>query len=223
MSIRLEQLSSKMDTKITPGRLFGQGTEIFAFVGRQGHWLDEQQPGTRQRNRDGAHSIYNPARMAHSEKLNAYLVRHDKAVVGLATIIFDQGLIHPEKGLYRGNDLDYIIEPGASTGDHAQVILDLLVEHRRLNDQRNGELITSDWGVEKRFHTPRKAASIHPAIATVPVGQSNPALGIALAMVKVGDPAHLGSTESGINEEVSRGGALAQLYQIDSIPEPLVP
>ena len=107
MSIYLEQFSILKSPK--------QGFDIHRLVNEQRTWLETRQPTTVERYHDLPHAIKNVASLATHEGLQAYIVRQQKHSVarGLATMIFDRGVIHPVEGRRYGTDLDYWLDESA--------------------------------------------------------------------------------------------------------------
>ena len=186
MRVRLDRFSKFKAPK--------QGKDIHRLVTEQSDWLEDAFPETVRRYSEYPDAIKNVARLASSDVLNAYIIRLDRVARGLATIIFDQTVIHPRRGEVSGNDLDYWIAPPASNELHKDIATAVLLENTQLEHRR-------------RHGCP------HSVIGEIKTGQANPPEGLADIMFPVGDPAVLATPSGDDPFGVTKGGAQVQLYQ----------
>jgi len=163
-----------------------QALDLRNLVVHEKQWLKQAQPGTLARyetKTDGMHNISRTIRR-HGE-MTAHIVRRDRVAIGLATVIFNQTIVHPTEGTFEGNDLDYWLKKGTDIFTHKQVVERLVAANHDL-----------------------------PALATVIASHPNPALGFEKVMETVGEPALLRAAGGADKYDVARQGQLAQLYVV---------
>jgi hypothetical protein len=107
-----------------------QGYDVSRLVASEKGWLEKDRSETVQRYRDWRHAVKNVGRIAMNEDLQSYIIRDRKHGIakGLATIIFNQVVIHPDPaiGLIRGHNLDYWLNPAEGSDFHAIVAEELV-------------------------------------------------------------------------------------------------
>jgi hypothetical protein len=107
-----------------------QGYDVSRLVASEKEWLEQDRPETVRRYRDFQHAVKNVGRLAMYEDLRPYIIRDRKHGVakGLATIIFNQVVIHPDPaiGLIKGHNLDYWLNQAEDSDFHARVAEELV-------------------------------------------------------------------------------------------------
>ncbi|HUD06672.1 MAG TPA: hypothetical protein VMR34_02185 [Candidatus Saccharimonadales bacterium] len=193
-----------------------QAGEVFGLVNRQGDWLAQAQPDTAKRYSSPLRAIMSLHRTATNEGISAYIIREQKhkAAQGLATVIFNQSIVHPNPdiGIISGDDLDYWLTPGESQDLHRAVGDELVYASAKRRFRQN---LTKSSGVAS-------VTGRYMVFATVVEGHPNPPLGLIGDMAgyhptqlsPAGEPASLGVPE-GVEDvfEVARKGAVSQVYQ----------
>ncbi|HVV26129.1 MAG TPA: hypothetical protein VHC21_03825 [Candidatus Saccharimonadales bacterium] len=164
-----------------------QARHLKPLIDKERGWLAGVQPGTVERYQSvitGAENIRRIAlfRQAPDVPVEANIVRRGAAAIGLATIIRNQLIVHPEEGEFRGADVDYWLRRCETPATHRQVAQQLLA-------QAGGT-----------------------ALATIVGQHPQPAIGLAELMEPVGEPAQLTTGERHDSFEVARPGEIAQLY-----------
>lgn len=161
-----------------------QAFDLRRLVRHEKQWLKAAQPGTYARYENESKAVRSITRITrHRNQIEAHIVRRDRVAIGLATIIFDQQLVHPAEGSFQGDDLDYWLQRGEDIFTHRDVARRLLAaDHNR------------------------------PAMATIVQGHPNPARGLERVMQPVGEVASLSTGERPDPYEIARQGAAAQLY-----------
>ncbi len=152
--------------------------------GRVRDLLTTDYPSTLQRYRDWPHAIRNVARIAASGEVRAHIIRVDGVARGIGTIIFNQGIVHPDSTLVRGNNIDYWLGPALNGGVHDAVVHQLLDHAEKLNDDDNFAVI----------------------------GLASQSSGFRRVMRPVGEPAQIASQVPGDPFDIANGGQLSQLY-----------
>lgn len=185
-----------------------QARDIHRLVLDEIDWLRESFPDTVKRYEDVRKAVKNVARLAISEGINAYIIRKDKVAKGLATIIFDQTVLHPIAGRVDGNDLDYWLAKDADEELHNQTAACLLEENDRVSGRHH--MYTSyDPVMGNRPDVQR----IIPVMAAVKVGQPYPPIGLTESLSAVGEPSPLKTPDGGDPFGVTKGGTVLQLYR----------
>jgi hypothetical protein len=121
-------------------------------------------------------------RRAPDVPVEAAVVRRGEIALGLATIIRNQSIVHPDEGTFDGADIDYWLRRGEAAETHQEVARQLLAQAGRC------------------------------ALATIIENHPNPAVGLPALMDPVGEPAQLTTGERYDTFEVARPGQVAQLY-----------
>jgi hypothetical protein len=129
-SIKLEPFSAEKAVE--------QGQNIRNLVRNKTteRWLSEFQPGTVARYEYRLGARKSVARVAESKDVQAYVIRQDKYVRGIATMICNQTIDHPWRGEFEVVDLDYWLAPSFSTFSsdvHEAVGDKLFAEYGKLN------------------------------------------------------------------------------------------
>jgi len=168
-------------------RSLSQARHLKPVIDKERSWLEIVQPGTVERYQSvvtGAENIRRIAlyRQAPDVPVEASLVRRGETAIGLATIIRNQLLVHPETGEFSGDDVDYWLRRGETPETHREVARQLLV-------QAGGA-----------------------ALATIIEGHPNPPTGLSTLLEPVGEPARLTTGDRHDTFEVARLGEIAQLY-----------
>lgn len=189
-----------------------QGLDSQRLVASQGDWLEDAWPGAAARYRDFWHAVKNVARLASNEGMQAYIIKKQRAAKGLATIIFDQVVIHPDEGEVTGYDLDYWLPPFTSESDHMATALLLRSACEDLHRQR--QLASQGPLTPSETQIPLPPVPVPPAtyMATIRAGDINPATGLSIMMHEVGQPAVLSVPTGNDPFGVTKGGAVLQLY-----------
>lgn len=188
-----------------------QGRDLQRLISEEREWLSAEFPGTVKRYEDLRGSMRSVIRTAGRNYLRAFIIRNGKLARGIATVIFDQSVIHPAEGTFTGNDLDYWLAADAEHEEHAVVARELVGKNAGLEQKRRGEAKTSPQTGE--HYMKGKETGLLPIMGTIRLGSHNPSVGLADVMQKVGEPAVL-RTPSGADERgVTKGGAVVQLYQ----------
>jgi hypothetical protein len=166
-----------------------QAHDLKQLVEQERGWLMAVQPGTVERYQSrlkGARNIMRIAGHRHDPEVpaEANIIRRDRAAIGIATIIRNQQIVHPDEGLFTGNDVDYWLRLGERGTTHtaaAQAVL---------------------------------AQAGQAAIATVIEGHPNPAIGFSRIerMRQVGVPAQLSTGDRKDVFDIARQGLVSQLY-----------
>jgi hypothetical protein len=150
-----------------------------------------------------------------SEIAKAFVVRDAIQPVGLASIIFDQTLIHPEAGKVTGNDLDYWLIPDVSRGSHTETARLLIAANLAVEAARSQavNMTVSEDGINvgHAMHVPARAPN--QAFATIAPDEVNPAIGFAFTMDRVGEPASVTAERPSPYFDVARGGVALQVYR----------
>ena len=133
MGIYLEEYSRSKP------KVLQQGFGIRRLVASESDWLkqDPDRKYTAKHYANLFNAIGSVARIASSEDLQAYIIRdrRHRVAIGLATVIFDQSVVHPEIGIVRGNNLDYWLRPSSDHGFHKEVAEELVLVSRKLTTE----------------------------------------------------------------------------------------
>lgn len=165
MSIELRPYSRK------PLETVRQGLAVRSLVAgtRVQDFLAHEREQTIARYRDRLHAIKNVGRIASSPEVHAAIICDTGLARGLATVILDQQVRHPEWGAVRGNNIDYWLIPGHNQNVHEDVTLQLLAMAKRLNDKApNFAVVNPDpnFGPTTGFRAAMRLVSPEPAALT---------------------------------------------------------
>jgi hypothetical protein len=165
----------------------GQARQLSRLVDAERSWLKDAQPDTLKRYESaikGARNIQRIAQHRFNEDtpLEANIIRRGSVAIGIATIIHNQQILHPEEGLFKGDDIDYWLQWDEDESVHFAVAESLL-----------------------------KTNAGRTALATIVQGHPNPASGFMM-MPAVGEPANLSTGDQEDVFDVAREGQIAQLY-----------
>jgi hypothetical protein len=168
-------------------RALSQARCLKVLVDKERSWLAEVQPGTVARYESMLEGAENIQRIAEHRRtletpVEASIVRQGNTAIGIATIIHNQQVVHPEEGLFTGHDADYWLRRGESPETHEAVARTLL--------SRTGQTVLTAVIQE------------HP----------NPPAGLQQLMHAVGEPAQLSTGAQEDTYGVARPGQTAQLY-----------
>jgi hypothetical protein len=109
-----------------------QGYQIHKLTAHNFNWLAEDPDRRQTARRYNAliKSIRTVAKIALSDSVDAFIIRERKhtVAIGLASIIFDQSVVHPEEGIVRGNNLDYWVTRLSSTNQISKSVAEELVD-----------------------------------------------------------------------------------------------
>jgi hypothetical protein len=188
-----------------------QGPLLHDLVAQESDWLKEVFPGTVQRYRNKLHAAKNVARIAHSEGMRAFIIKEEKVARGIATIIFEQTVIHPTEGEFTGNDLDYWLASDATTDMHNNVAFKLMIENGHIDNARRGGYLPTDPFGGRDLSV--KLAGPHPIMGTIVDNQQHPPIGLGYVMSPVGDPAVLRTPDGTDPYGLTKDGAEVQLYE----------
>lgn len=169
-------------------RVLGQAVELRNLV-RSQPWLADIQPGTLRRYARFHQGLKNIPRLASKpDEINPYIIHRNGAAQGIATLIFNQEVEHPDKGKVAGTNLDYWLknEHQDDQGFHATVA---------------GLLIRAS------NHTGEGAV-----FATILPDHPFPAIGFREILHRVGRPAVLSTPEAGDPHGITKGGVPLHLY-----------
>lgn len=174
-----------------------QGHELHRLVARESGWLKEAYPGTVQRYCDWPHATKNVARVAINGGMEAYILREKQndLAIGIATIVFNQTVICPDKRTFHGHDIDYWLSEGMSQNDHVDAAFALIRKARWPNVSQRGA-----------------GKGLPDLIATMQLDVPNPSIGLDKAMKAVGEPVALAMSGGEDPYGISREGARVQLY-----------
>jgi hypothetical protein len=186
-----------------------QGIDLHELVRRERSWLEEPFPDTVTRYRSIPTSIKNVARAAMSEQVRAFVIRSDRHLgqaLGVATLISNQTIIHPDETPITGIDTDYWIGAEESTKTHHAVAKQLVLASAKLALKLNG-------GV-KRKATP----AINSMFVAVPTGPDLEVaqtynLGLQHLFEAVGRPAVLTVPGDEDPHGITKDGAVVQLFR----------
>ena len=173
-------------------RVFGQAVELRKLVLSQRVWLAQVQPGTLQRYSRLRKGLKNIPRLAGKpDEIDPFLIRRDGQPEGIATLIFNKTLEHPEKGTVVGTDLDYWLKI-----DHKDV--------RSLHETVAGLLISASIQSGERS-----------VFATVLPDHPSPAIGFEGLLHRMGRPAVLSTPEAGDPYGITKGGVALHLFALN--------
>lgn len=183
-----------------------QARDVCGLIKSERGWLVNIFPGTVDRYRDYPHAVKNIGRLAQSELLHAFILRKDKVTQGLATIILDQSIVHPEEGPRWGVDLDYWLKKGSSRIDHeytADALIQAAIKLEASRRQRD-----MDYGRNASAYL----SSDYPMFATMRPGHEASPIGLADYLRPLGEPASLTTLTGADPYGVTKVGANLQLY-----------
>ncbi len=167
-----------------------QAWRVNKLVKNAASWLQTEQPGTVARYEELLKAHHNIRRLAGSKAIQAYIIHSPAAAnIGLATVIQDQDVVHPQEGRIEGDDIDYWLNVNTnSIHMHSDVA---------------GRLCMLQAG-RPTFSTVLKSGK-HA------LGKG---IGFSTHMNTVGEPAGLSTTIPGDPYGVTKEGALCQIYQL---------
>lgn len=138
MSVRLERFADGYIGATS------QGLDAHKMVRQHKNWLALHKPGTATRFRDPLHAVHNVRRLGRfGDDYHAYLIRGESnkhnGLLGLATLMTRQTVIHPQMGEVTGTDVDYWTIPRLSEETHMAIGEALVAESGRLTVRHAGE------------------------------------------------------------------------------------
>src|SRR4051812_22337704 len=102
MTIHLESYSLPKSPK--------QAVDLHDLVENEQQWLGDIFPDTTERYSGLMQAFKSVVRIAMSKEVHAYIIRPGRylnAAIGVATVIPDQAVLHPDEGRIGGDDIDY--------------------------------------------------------------------------------------------------------------------
>lgn len=193
-----------------------QGREIHQLVVSEKDRLDQERPDTLKRYADDIVSMRSIARIALSKEVMAFIVRDDKLdrAIGIATVIMNQAVVHPEIGEIQGNNLDYWIKESCEESIHNAVGIELEDTGKLLKPV----LFVNEIGAPVNR---KKFKKSNPIFAVVQIDDLNPPIGLmgnsaqmkGHSLVSRGEPAILTPPEGRIDTyDVAGSGRISQIY-----------
>lgn len=178
-----------------------QGAMLHELAKKEEAVLAEIFPGAYERyGKSTEKAAGNVGRIAASEALHAFIIRWERLDIahGIATIIFNQTIIHPSLGRITGHDMDYWLGEEADSDPKA---------HRdvasRLIMTASNEFV-NDPGQRALLDLPLFAA-LRPQQPRFPVG-------LAKIMEPIGEPSVIQTDPPEDKYGITKGGAPLQLY-----------
>jgi hypothetical protein len=164
-----------------------QARDLKHLIEKERSWLQAVQPKTVERYESMIHGALNIARIAkHRRKpeqaVEASVIRRGRTAIGVATIIHDQQIVHPEAGTFTGQDVDYWLRWREGLDAHEEVARELL------------------------------SHATQPAMVAIIEGHPNPPQGLQRFMNPVGELAILTTGDREDTFGVARDGLASQLY-----------
>ena len=191
-----------------------QGLEARGLVASDREWIEGWNPGMLHRYRDWRHAAANIFRLANANGFDAFLLRENRASVakGIATHIYDQGVVHPTEGLIKATDVDYWLRADATPELHDEVAAAVAYSSaKKMLGFRNGGSRSGD----------RPKKGMHRIMTTIEVDHPHPPVGFINPdnrklwprLEPVGEPAVL-SMPNGRDDPLglTKGGKVVQLY-----------
>ncbi|HVV67314.1 MAG TPA: hypothetical protein VHB72_04610 [Candidatus Saccharimonadales bacterium] len=164
-----------------------QARSLKPLINRERGWLQAVQPGTVERYQSVLKGAKNITRIAkgwrdHETPVEASIIRRGNIAIGIATVIHGQQIVHPEKGVFTGNDVDYWLRLREGLEAHEEVARELL--------SRAGQT----------------------AMVAIVGGHPNSPQGLERFMTPVGEPGQLAAGDTEDVYDVARAGRVSQLY-----------
>ncbi len=184
-----------------------QGVDLHDLIRNERDWLAEVFPGTVKRYSGLLKAMGSVARIGRSKEVHAFIIRpsrHLGTAMGVATVIPDQAVRHPEKGRISGDDIDYWLGPQHSVDVHTLVAKQVMLASAKLALKRRGQRD------EHGLYAP------HRMFVAVPTGLSAASgynQGLTNNMDMVGDPAILSYPKGDDMHGITKDGAQVQVYQ----------
>jgi hypothetical protein len=135
----------------------------------------------------------------------------------VATIVFDQTLIHPDRkiGSVSGHDVDYWLDPSAGEEDHLSVAREIIREAKHESGRRHRWIRSSKTTADQE---PVEVVATQRMDCDYPQAE-----GLYMVMNKVGTPAPLFTPRRSMDPAapedpygLTKGGAVLQLYSRDA-------
>lgn len=187
-----------------------QAFDLHRLVRDERDWLIGIFPGAAERYRDLPHAVRNVARLATSEGFH-YLIRRDRAAVGVATLFMRQRVEHPVEGVIEANDVDYWLKGGSHEILHKEVANALLEASGREELRLTG---FPRLTVESQDSTAGEAGiedAVNALMTTTPLGQGYNR-GLHTLLSPKGVPAVLTTPEGSDPHDLTKAGDILQLY-----------
>jgi hypothetical protein len=216
MNVRLEQFSML--------KAPWQALDLYGLVTEQQQRLRAINLGANERYRDYRHSLKNVVRIAfkdtvQKEPVKAFVIRdkQEKAALGVATVIRNQTVVHPEEGRFTGYDMDYWLWQDADEDTHLQTGASIIQAAKQIAVKHDGEPTnTNPLTTEGRVAS---EVDIGLIVTTPTDGEAyNRGLheaGKAVGLAAIGLPAQLTPGGEADRSDVVRIGQEVQLYYAD--------
>ena len=193
MSLTLEPYNARL-------YVAAQGRQLHQLVQKAQPWLEAIAPGTVERYRDTTHAIANVRRIATAEGMQAFIIKEHRVALGVATLIFDQTIVHPDAGEVAGTDLGYWVAEDVDDVLHRRIARELMQKNEYVMDMRNE-------GVPVEHHE----YTLVTAVPTMLEPEHRPR-GLEATMQPVGEPASLEVPSGTDTYGVTFDGLESQLY-----------
>lgn len=168
---------------------------LAVLINHQRLWLEKERPEVAAEY-GNAESVYEKLIVSAADfEYARYVVRHQKLILGMATIAFDQTLRHPTQGNIEGNVIDYWLHEELSYASHTQTAFALLAE-------------------QEDEHPRRSRLPVARALGVISVNQTHPPLGISKIMSPIGESAVLTTPDESDPYNLTKHGELTQLYAV---------
>ena len=192
MSLTLEPYNARL-------YVAAQGKQLHALVDKAKPWLEAVTPGTVERYRDIPHAIANVRRITTAEGMQAFIIKEHRVALGIATLIFDQTIIHPEACEVQGTDVGYWVAEDVDDALHRRIARDLMLKNEYVMDMR-------EENVAVEQHQYSLVAAIPTALNT-----DHRPRGLEATMQPFGEPGSLQVPDGVDTFGVTFGGQEAQL------------
>jgi hypothetical protein len=193
-----------------------QGHELHKLVMSERDWLETERPSTVRRYSDNRRAIRNVSRIALNSEIMAFIVREKKyhLAIGVATVILNQTVVHPELGIVQGNNLDYWIKESCDEKVHNSVGIEL----EYVGGSPQPAFHSSQPGSAVGYY---KGKMLRPIFSVIQIDDAYPPIGLMgnseqikkASLMTFGSNAELTPLEGEVDTyDVAGSGRISQIY-----------